>query len=140
VCNHTEVRVYHFLSATYALADIERRRIKVSQLSALNDPFELLASQLLTRRERQRFNSFRRKIERQYGVLCFSRSWSNPLLWSHYGDKHRGMCLGFEVNEKMLEEVNYRRSRQLLNPGVFSRQTQSGPTVCVSTRLTATSS
>ncbi len=26
-------------------------------------------------------------------------AWSNPVIWAHYGDKHRGLCLGFEVPE-----------------------------------------
>jgi len=37
------MRVYHFLSATNALKDISKRRIKIAQFQDLNDPFELLA-------------------------------------------------------------------------------------------------
>ena len=32
---------------------------------------------------------------------------SNPVLWSHYADKHKGVCLGFDVKEDLLEEVKY---------------------------------
>jgi hypothetical protein len=35
------MRLYHFLSATNALDDLTRRRIKLSQIDDLNDPFEL---------------------------------------------------------------------------------------------------
>ena len=30
-------------------------------------------------------------------ALCFSADWCNPVIWAHYSDKHRGLCLGFEV-------------------------------------------
>ena len=41
---------------------------------------------------------------RQLGTLaypdwytaCFSRSYSNPSLWGHYADSHRGLCIVFE--------------------------------------------
>jgi hypothetical protein len=36
-----------------------------------------------------------------------SRSWENPVLWSHYAEGHKGVCLGFDVKEELLEEVKY---------------------------------
>lgn len=32
------------------------------------------------------------------GVCCFSSTYDNPLLWSHYGDEHKGICIGYGVN------------------------------------------
>ncbi len=32
--------------------------------------------------------------------MCFSRNWDNLLLWSHYGDSHKGVCLGFDIPER----------------------------------------
>jgi hypothetical protein len=31
------------------------------------------------------------------------------LLWGHYADKHRGVCLGFDVADKSVENVIYAR-------------------------------
>ena len=31
------------------------------------------------------------------GVSCFSETRDNYLMWSHYADKHRGVCIGFSV-------------------------------------------
>ena len=45
-----------------------------------------------------------------YGVVCYSSVEPNILLYSHYADKHRGMCLEFEVNNienSNLKEVEY---------------------------------
>jgi hypothetical protein len=43
-----------------------------------------------------------RELLRQYerGVCCFSASFSNPLLWSHYGDQHRGVCIGYGLDRR----------------------------------------
>lgn len=40
----------------------------------------------------------RRHYER--GVCCFSTTYASPLLWSHYGDQHRGLCVGFGLDRK----------------------------------------
>jgi hypothetical protein len=37
-----------------------------------------------------------------YRVSCFCRSWKKFLLWSYYTNKHRGVCLEFEVNKRNL--------------------------------------
>jgi hypothetical protein len=29
--------------------------------------------------------------------------WHNPLLWSHYADRHRGMALGFDTDDAILK-------------------------------------
>lgn len=50
-------------------------------------------------------------MSRRHGVLCFCRSWQNPLLWSHYADKHRGIALGFEVRDDLLRQVDYVHTR-----------------------------
>jgi hypothetical protein len=37
----------------------------------------------------------------------FSATCTNILMWSHYAEKHRGMCLGFDVNSEKVRKVNY---------------------------------
>ncbi|RHX90232.1 hypothetical protein DLM76_20425 [Leptospira yasudae] len=32
-------------------------------------------------------------------ILCLSQVRDNILMWAHYADQHRGICLGFEVTE-----------------------------------------
>lgn len=51
------------------------------------------------------------------GVCCFSTSYENPLLWSHYGDQHHGLCIGYSVNREplpVLKEVVYDGKRSIL--------------------------
>jgi hypothetical protein len=95
--------VYKFLTAAYALEDLTKRRMKISTFSDINDPFELAGAKSSDPAVQ---DFLTRHIHQKYGALCFSRKWSNPMLWSHYSDKHKGICLGFEIVGD-LEEPKY---------------------------------
>lgn len=44
------------------------------------------------------------------GVCCLSAEYDNPLLWSHYGDQHRGICIGYSLDRNpkpIINEVLY---------------------------------
>jgi len=105
-------RVYKFLSEKWALEDIRTRRIKISEIHDLNDPFELIPFDLSDSDLRRELLSARDQMNKS-GVLSFSRCWSSPLLWAHYADKHRGICLGFDVAraDKISKEVEYVEKR-----------------------------
>ena len=48
-------------------------------------------------------------------VSCFSKTNKNILMWSHYGDKHRGACIEFEVDSSEFQKVNYSKRRRQLD-------------------------
>jgi Protein of unknown function (DUF2971) len=96
------MRVYKFLTEKFALKVLSEHKIKISEFSDMNDPFELMGLKLSTTDEEIFPAAYieqvlRSHFDSSYGALCFSKKWSNPLLWSHYSDKHKGICLGFEV-------------------------------------------
>lgn len=101
------MRVYHLTNAMHAVSNIALRRLKVSRFEDLNDPFELIGADLKDKVERTAFRELKRRLHEKYGVLCFSKSWSNPVLWSHYADKHRGVCLGFDIEDSEAREIIY---------------------------------
>ena len=107
-------RVYHLLAAKWALDDLDRRRLKVARFDDFNDPFELLAVELSNREKRPRFYRWKRDAADRFGLLCFSRTWKYPVLWSHYADKHRGLCLGFDVGAGDVQDVTYLDERRKL--------------------------
>jgi len=99
---------YHFLSSRNAIHDLERKMIRVSRLDDLNDPFELSPYlRFKDSRVRKRFHDARKAISKKHGLLCFSGSWNEPLLWGHYADKHRGIAIGFEVSNYEILTVEY---------------------------------
>lgn len=61
-------------------------------------------------------NYVERELLRQYdkGIVSLSERWQSPLMWSHYGDQHRGLCVGYSVPGDVgdsLRKVNYGGSR-----------------------------
>ncbi len=105
------IRVYHITSAEFALNDIGLRRLKVARFSELNDPFELMALSLREEKVRAIVRRFKDDYDKQMGLLCFSADYRDPLLWGHYGAKHRGICLGFNLKRELASPVKYEPER-----------------------------
>jgi hypothetical protein len=95
------VRGYHLTSAEHAISTIALGRVKLARMSEVNDPFELMALDCLKMTRRKALEGFRSEQDGKIGMLCFSHRWSNPVLWSHYADSHKGICLGFDVHERL---------------------------------------
>lgn len=104
------MRLYYLTGSQFALSNLALRRVKISRFSDLNDPFELLAVNLKDKEHRKAFRATKEELNGSNGLICLSRSWSNPLLWGHYAEKHTGMALGFEVAPKHLAEVIYSKN------------------------------
>ena len=105
------MRVYKFLDQEFGLKTIREKRLKQSRLDDLNDPYELTPYDLTDAGLRQTFLKTREEMSQERGMACFSSSWGDPVIWAHYSDKHRGLCLGFEippeVEKAQTREVNY---------------------------------
>ena len=68
------MRVYHFIAEKWAKEALKTKRLKVSNINTLNDPFELHAgfskpNNLL----RDTFRDFKEEISKEIGILCFSK-------------------------------------------------------------------
>jgi hypothetical protein len=107
------IRLYHLTSADFAISNIALGRLKVARFSDANDPFELIALNLRERRDRNVLRDFKDAYDSHTGLLCFSANWVNPVLWSHYGAKHRGICLGFDLKRSRAQRVRYKDKRLL---------------------------
>lgn len=55
------------------------------------------------------------EIKEMLLVSCFSTSFDSILLWSHYGDKHKGVCIEFEVEGNDFKKVEYDKNRKQLD-------------------------
>jgi hypothetical protein len=105
------MRLYHFTSSEHGLAAIRDQKYKLSTLDNLNDPFELLATDLADAKIREAFRRCKEMCARDIALLCCSKNWSSTLLWSHYADKHRGMALELEVEDECIIHVKYQKTR-----------------------------
>ena|ERR1700730_4725458 len=104
------IRAYHFLSAHYALDDLRHRRLKIARLDDLNDPFDLWAVAQPDPQLRKGIRESNAELARSFGMVCFSITWQNRVLWSHYSERHRGIALGFDINEAKIKK-GFVRSR-----------------------------
>jgi hypothetical protein len=106
-------RLFHFTHAKFALDDIRHARLKIAELEDLNDPFELRCMDTTFRGNRIGYVDWRKEAAKRWGVLCFSETWKDILQWSHYADRHRGICLGFDVigDPRKFGKVEYREDK-----------------------------
>ena len=71
---------------------------------------------------------------KNFGVCSFTKNIENILIWSHYGDEHKGYAVGFKLSEiKKLEKldttgnVQYTDDRLMLHP--FRKEPNKGITL-----------
>lgn len=58
-------------------------------LSMSNDP------DILKEWEQQRLNLFYKRLNEEVGVFSLTEQKNDILMWSHYADRHRGICVEF---------------------------------------------
>ncbi len=62
------------------------------------------------------FKNTLHETKSQIGITCFSKSYMKSLMWSHYADKHSGLCLGFsfkEINRNYLLQLAIKYSTHI---------------------------
>ena len=107
--------LYKFMTADHARSSICQKRVKVSLLSELNDPYEMVPA-IVDGSGAPIFDAERVRtlmygvIAEKHGIICMSKAIDDPVMWSHYGDKHRGIALAFTFPENSgLVKVIHRR-------------------------------
>jgi len=110
------VKIYRYLEAKWALKSLRERRLRVSRIKELNDPFEWRIGSVAdlpghANAGRESFDAFVERINEQLGVISHSAASADPVIWSHYADSHKGIALEFDhflVEE--LHPVSYSHS------------------------------
>jgi hypothetical protein len=101
------MRAYKFLNAQFGLKSLYERRLKIAKLDDLNDLFDLSPFAFATEGERWAVEQTCIGLAAKFGVVCFSEDWANPVIWAHYSDKHRGVSLGFDIQDERTRPVKY---------------------------------
>lgn len=120
--------VYHFINEKFGREDLKNKHLKISRITELIDPFELLPVNLSDPYWRRAMEDTKEELSKDRGILCFCKDWNNPVQWAHYAERFRGLCFGFDIDnidntgEPLLMKVNYVEKR-LLPPskGEFKR-------------------
>ena len=103
--------VYHFISSEFALKALGDRRLKISRINELNNPFEFCVVDFSDSDTKTKLETFRNQVNEQYGVICFSEQYHDPVLWSHYAGSHRGVALVFEIPDDYAIPIDYQPER-----------------------------
>jgi hypothetical protein len=106
------MRIYKFLKKEFAIKSLRERRLMISRVSGLNDPFEFFPFAIHKKGQRMALDMTIGELNGTTGVMCFSSTWNNPVMWSHYADQHRGICLGFDIPDKYRKKIKYVAKRQ----------------------------
>ena len=109
--------VYHFVSKEYALKNIVNNQLKIATINELNDPYEFYvgfgnSGQLF---DEEISVNIQEHYSNIMGFLCFSKNWKNPVLWSHYADKHEGICMEFDIPDRFLKKIEYKRELTIID-------------------------
>jgi hypothetical protein len=104
------LKVYKFMSAKWAKEAILSKRLKISIIPTLNDPWEGNALTYTNTKEKEAWEHELDYIARHLGMIFFSKEWTDPVLWSHYSEQHKGIVLGFEVDRTLMTDVKYRKT------------------------------
>ncbi|MFP5520713.1 MAG: DUF2971 domain-containing protein [Bdellovibrionia bacterium] len=89
---------------------LESGRLWISSIEKLNDPFE--ATMMSSNEDdTDRIEELEKymKIRDKFGIISLSKTANQLLLWSHYGDAHKGVCIGFSGLSKntSYSEIKY---------------------------------
>jgi hypothetical protein len=116
--------LYRFMSLRNAMSSLQEKRLRVGRLLELNDPYDCapgltgglgLSAELEEAYETQYFETAAQSL----GILCFSATVSDPVIWSHYAESHRGIALGFEFEKADpscgIFPVTYSSERRIFN-------------------------
>lgn len=109
------IRLYKFTTTDTAKNILLSQSLRFTPLLDYNDPFEgenvfrtisksgqVVAvgadgvTRLLEHSPNMRAVAAARKCISQHSACCFSARYDSTLLWSHYADQHRGICLAFK--------------------------------------------
>ena len=102
------IRLYYYTAKPWGMKILWERRLKIAQYKDVNDPFELIPFDRTETETRAFWDGQVEKLfAAKHGMICFSEDWRNSLMWSSYGDKHTGICLGFDVLRAYAEPVTY---------------------------------
>ncbi len=109
--NHTHKALFKFQSASTAEKVLTNKALRVSRFKQLNDPFELFAISLRDRELRERHRGWVNALDEKYGMISFSHEYNNPVMWSHYSDEHKGVCIQFSVDHETIFSIKYVEER-----------------------------
>lgn len=94
--------LYQYVKLNYVVDILDNHRLYLSDGKDFNDPFEIT----ITNKEKGNISH----IEGLH-ILSLTNSYRKKLMWSHYADSHKGVCLTVRVPRNLVYPVCYSTKR-----------------------------
>ena len=94
--------LYKYVSLSRVVDILDKHRLFLSAGTNFNDPFEITVT------DKKKHTV--RHIEGLH-ILSLTNSYRNKLIWSHYTDSHKGVCLTVEVPNRLVYPICYSTKR-----------------------------
>lgn len=115
-------------TSEYTLEALENQYLHFSSPRDFNDPFDCMTNrEIHIMKGGKGIVAHRNSI----GVCCFSLSNENPLMWGHYTNNYKGICVQFNNQELLKKEnvaikshVSYLKNYQPANNELYQRLTE----------------
>ena len=94
--------LYKYVSLSRVADILDHHRLYLSDGTNFNDPFEITVT-----------DKKKRKIRHIEGlhILSLTNSFRNKLIWSHYTDSHKGVCITVKVPNNLVYPICYSTKR-----------------------------
>ncbi len=103
------VTLYKYMKLQYVLETLEEQRLYLNDGTNFNDPFEA--------RITNRTNGVARNIKGLH-ILSLTNSYRKKMMWSHYADSHRGVCLTVKIPKGLVHPLCYTSMRVYENSNI----------------------
>ena len=135
--NSLPKEIYRYFTVDGAKWFLSNHSLKLTDPTKFNDPFETAIDynkslsvagfrklrssyEKLTPADVLQLNNDLFKELSSYGVICFTESATDILMWAYYGEYHRGVCFEFVPTEdpyffKELRKVDYKENLGVIN-------------------------
>lgn len=118
-------RYYHYFSGitdndgnNFSIRSLEEGQVSFSHISAFNDPCELAILPDGSDYIAKHIDEIKFIYELQFRVFCFSKTCTNPIMWGHYGNAHRGFCVGYD--EEDIINIDWPKQRFIFDKVSYS--------------------
>lgn len=125
------MNIYKYFSLERGINFLNLPLMRISTSNSLNDPFESKCAsndlkaieEIYKKKYENHWQEYLKKFK-EYGIISLTTNNDNLLMWSHYADEHKGVVIGFDINENnpsdffftqttcTFEKVKYNQSRQ----------------------------
>ncbi|WP_026658160.1 DUF2971 domain-containing protein [Butyrivibrio sp. AC2005] len=105
---------YFSLKNEYTYKNIENEQIAFTYIPNLNDPCEAVVRLGIFDECQDYFENIGKKetltyiencddvrdiLVKEYRLLCVAQCYKQPLMWAHYADGHRGVCIEYDMQD-----------------------------------------